>query len=58
VLLIPPGATPPPAGDFVRAAIHDPSLPADAPHLRGGMEIRLAPRGSLARVVYGLGLSP
>ena len=58
VLLIPPGATPPPAGDFHRAASHDPSLSDDAPHLRGGMEIRLAPRGGLARLVSRLGLSP
>ncbi|MHC4137298.1 MAG: hypothetical protein ACYS0K_20295 [Planctomycetota bacterium] len=58
VLLIPPGATPPAPGDFYRAESHDPSAPADAPHLRGAMEIWLAPRGGLARLLFRLGLSP
>lgn len=58
VLLVPPGATPPAVAGFHRAAGHDPSLPDDAPHLRGEMEIWLAPRGLLARAVAWLGLSP
>jgi hypothetical protein len=58
VLLIPPGAAPPAPAGFYRVEGHDPALPDDAPHLRGEMEIRLAPRGSLARLVSGLGLSP
>lgn len=58
VLLIPPGAAPPAPAGFVRAESHDPSLPDDAAHLRGAMEIWLAPRGALARLLAGLGLSP
>jgi hypothetical protein len=58
VLLIPPGAAPPAPGGFLRVESHDPSLPDDAPHLRGEMEIWLAPRGSLARLLSRLGLSP
>ena len=58
VLVIPPGAAPPAPAGFFRAKSHDASVPDDAPHLRGEMEIWLAPRGSLARAVSWLGLSP
>jgi len=58
VLLIPPGATPPAPAGYLREKSHDASVPDDAPHLRGEMEIWIAPRGPLARVLSWLGLSP
>jgi len=58
VLLVPSGATPPAPRDFYRAESFDPSKPGDLAHLRGEMEIRLAPRGSLASLLSRLGLSP
>jgi hypothetical protein len=58
VVFVPPGAAPPAPSGFQRAASFDPSVPADASHLQGEMEIWLAPRGALARLLHGLGLSP
>ncbi|MHC4550890.1 MAG: hypothetical protein ACYTEZ_19215 [Planctomycetota bacterium] len=59
ILLVPAGATPPPAGEgFARAGGFDPSGPLDRANLKGEMEFWLAPRGALARAVHALGLSP
>ncbi|MHC4931405.1 MAG: hypothetical protein ACYTGV_04355 [Planctomycetota bacterium] len=58
VVLIPEGADRPAPEDFLLVGSFDPSGPDDPPTLRRTMEIWLAARGGLARLIYGLGLSP
>jgi len=58
VLLVPTGAARPEARDFLVLGRHDPSSPRDPATLRGAMEIWLAPRGALPRLLYALGLAP
>jgi len=58
VVLIPEGADRPSPEDFLVMGSFDPSVPGDPPTLRRKMEVWLAARGGLARLIYGLGLSP
>jgi hypothetical protein len=58
VVLIPEGADRPPPEDFLIMGSFDPSGPNDPPTLKRKMEVWLAARGGLARLIYRLGLSP
>lgn len=58
LLLIPPGAARPEPEDYLVLGRIDPSTPDDPPLLQGPVEVWIAPRGPLARLLRRLGLAP
>jgi len=58
VLLVPPGAPPPDPAGFLVVDRIDPSARGDPRPLHGPVEVWLAPRGLLAKLLFSVGLSP
>jgi len=58
VLLIPAGAKRPDPQDFLKAGTVEPAAKKDPGELRGGMQVWIAPRGPIARMLVGMGVAP
>ena len=58
LLLIPEGAPRPPAADYRVLGRRQVATPDDPPILQGAVEVWIAPRGPLAKLLSALGLAP